>query len=132
MREAVDISGSEDKTSPKLKRILPQLVLRMPCRSRALSRFGVVTAKQMQQVGRSESCHSIRLPPLVDQQGKCDSRLLAEHPRIMAVPQADRRQRCSFCTEGRLVFAQLRDVFTAKESTVVPEKNQHRRLFGPQ
>ena len=132
MREAVDISGSEDKTSPKLKRILPQLVLRMPCRSRALSRFGVVAAKQMQHIGRSESGHSIRLPPLVNQQRECDPRLLPEHPRIVAVSESDCGQGCSFRTEGRLVFAQLRDVFTAKESAVVPQKNQYRRLFGPQ
>jgi hypothetical protein len=31
-----------------------------------------------------------------------------------------------------LVFAQLRDVLAAENSSVVPEKNQYRRLRGPQ
>jgi hypothetical protein len=31
-----------------------------------------------------------------------------------------------------LVFAQLRDVLTAKNSAVVAQKNQHGRLPGPQ
>jgi hypothetical protein len=31
-----------------------------------------------------------------------------------------------------LVFAQLRDVLTAKNSSIVPEKNDHSRLARPQ
>jgi hypothetical protein len=30
------------------------------------------------------------------------------------------------------VLAQLRDVFTAENSAVVPQKNEHRRTAGPQ
>jgi len=30
------------------------------------------------------------------------------------------------------MFAQLRDVLAAKDSSVMPEKNQHRGLTGPQ
>jgi hypothetical protein len=30
------------------------------------------------------------------------------------------------------MFAQLRDVLAAEKSSVVPEKNQYRRLRGPQ
>jgi len=50
----------------------------------------------------------------------------------MPVPESNRGYRRSLGAEGLLVFAQLRDVFTAKESAVVPQKNQYRRLFGPQ
>jgi len=50
----------------------------------------------------------------------------------MPVPESNRGYRRSLGAEGLLVFAQLRDVFTAKESTVVPQKNQYHRLFGPQ
>jgi hypothetical protein len=38
----------------------------------------------------------------------------------MAVAQADGRERGSFVAESLLVLAQLRDVFAAEESAVVP------------
>jgi hypothetical protein len=43
VREAINIPGSEDEAAAKLKRILPQLVLRMTGGPRSLASFGVVT-----------------------------------------------------------------------------------------
>jgi hypothetical protein len=50
----------------------------------------------------------------------------------MAVAQSNGGKSGSFVAEGLLVFAQLRDVLAAKNSPVVPQKNQNGRSPGPQ
>ena len=132
VREAVDVARSEDKAPSQLKRILPRFVLAMAGCPGAASRGGVVAAKQMQQVSGFQSRCSIRQPLLVDQQRKRDARFLAEKPRVLAVPQPDGGQPGSLFLEGFLVLAQLRDVFTAENSAIVPQKNEHRWTARPQ
>ncbi len=132
VREAVDVARSEDKAPSKLKWISPRFVLAMAGCPSARSRGGVVAAKQMQQVRGFQSRGSISQPLLVDQQGKRDTRFLAEKPCILAVPQSDGGQLGSLFLEFFLVLTQLRDVFTAENSAVVPQKNKHRRTAGPQ
>jgi hypothetical protein len=132
VREAVDVAGSEDKAPSQLKWILPRFVLAMAGGPRARSRGGVVAAEQVQQVRGFQSRGSISQPLLVDQQGKRDPGFLAEKPRVLAVPQSDGGQPGSLLLESLLVLAQLRDVFTAENSAVVPEKNEHRWTTRPQ
>jgi hypothetical protein len=135
VREAIDVARSEDKAPAKLKRILPRFVLAMAAGPRARSCGGVVAAKQVQQVRGFQSGGSISQPLLVDQQRKRDPRFLAEKPRVLAIPQPDGGQPGSLFLECFLVLAQLRDMFTAENSAVVPQKNQHcwaARPQGPQ
>ena len=132
VREAVDVARSEDKAPSQLKRILSRFVLAMAGCSRARTRGGVVAAKQMQQVRGFQSCGSISQPLLVDQQRKRDPRFLAEKPRVLAVPQSDGGQPGPLFLECFLVLAQLRDVFTAENSSVVAQKNDHCGPARPQ
>ena len=132
MREAVGIARSEDKAPSKLKRILPRFMLAMAGCPRPRSRCGVVAAKQMHQVRGFQSRGSISQPLLVDQQRKRDPGFLAEKPRVLAVPQSHGSQPGSLFLECLLVLAQLRDVFTAENSAVVPQKNEHRWTAHPQ
>jgi len=132
VREAVDVAGSEDKAPSKLKRILSRLVLVMAGCPSARSGGGVVAAKQMQQVGGFQSRGSIGQPLLVDQQRKRDPRFLAKKPRVLAVTQSDGGQPGPFFLECLLALAQLRDVFTAENSAVVPQKNEHCWTARPQ
>jgi hypothetical protein len=67
VRKTIDVAGAEDETSPKLKRILPELVLMMTRRPRAFSARGVILAKKMQQICRPEPRHSIGPALLVNQ-----------------------------------------------------------------
>src|SRR5260370_3845290 len=99
---------------------------------RPRSRCGVVAAKQMHQVRGFQSRGSISQPLLVDQQRKRDPGFLAEKPRVLAVPQSHGSQPGSRFLECLLVLAQLRDVFTAENSAVVPQKNEHRWTAHPQ
>jgi len=132
VREAVDVAGPEDKAPSKLKWVLSRFVLAMAGCPSARSGGGIVAAKQMQQVGGFQSCGSIGQPLLVDQQRKRDPRFLAEEPRVLAVPQSDGSQTGSLFLERFLVLAQLRDVFTAENSAVVPQKNEHCGPARPQ
>jgi len=132
VREAVHVSRTEDETSAKLKRILPELHLPMPRCASSLARHRVIAPKKMQEIGVAQLRHAVSLPLLINEQRKGDSRLFAENSRVVAVAQSDGRQRRSFIPEGLLVFAQLRDMLAAKNSSIVAQKNNHGRLAGPQ
>ena len=85
----------------------------------------------MQQVRLLKTCGAIGDPIFVDQERKRDAGMLAKHTRVVPVPQTDRRKVRTHLFETMLVFAQLRDVLAAKNSTVVAEKNQNRRPLFP-
>jgi len=50
----------------------------------------------------------------------------------MAISQTDGGKRSTFLSEGRLAFAQLRDMLAAEDSSVVPKEDDHGRTVGPQ
>jgi hypothetical protein len=52
--------------------------------------------------------------------------------RVKAVSQSNCGKGCSFVAEVSLVFAQLRDMLAAKDSSIVPQENQHGGLLRPQ
>lgn len=132
MGEAVDVSRAKDEAAAELKGILAQLVLMMPRRAGSIAAFEIVAAKHMQQVGRAQVGDGIGPAVFIDEQRKRDARFLTENARIVAVAQADGGKRSAFLPEGLLVFAQLRDVLAAENSSIVPEKNDHGGLALPQ
>jgi len=69
---------------------------------------------------------------VVDQKRELDSRFLAEHSSVVGVTQANGRKRSSLVPEGLFVFAQLRDVFAAKNSSVMAKKDEHCGAAGPE
>ena len=96
------------------------------------SRRCVFASQEMQKVRGLHCRHTIGPAGFVDEEWKGDARFFTKYSRIIAVAHSDRGKGGSFVAEGLLVFAQLRDVLAAKDSSVVPEKNQHGRLRGPQ
>ena len=71
-------------------------------------------------------------PLLVDQEKKCDSGFLPEQTRIVAISQSHSSQGCPLALKGALMFAQLRDVLTAEDSTIMAKKNKNRRPLFPE
>jgi hypothetical protein len=125
MREQVHIARTKNKTPPKLERILPQAVLPMPARFSPRPRFRVVLPQQMQDVRLPQSHGSVRHALLVDQQRKHDAGLFTKCPRIGPIAHTNGGE-----IQLVLVFAQLRDMLTAEDSSVVTEKNHcGRRCF---
>jgi len=57
---------------------------------------------------------------------------LAKEPGIREIAQADGCQRGAFLAKLVFVFAQLRDVLSAEDSTIVPEENHHGRAGTPE
>jgi len=49
----------------------------------------------------------------------------------MGISQADSNQVGTLLFEFRLMFAQLRDVLAAKNSTIVTKENNYGRALGP-
>ena len=97
-----------------------------------LSRRGVFASQEMQKVRGLQFRQPISLARFVDQKRKGDCSFVTKHPRVMAVAQSNSGKSGSFVAKGLLVFAQLRDVLAAKNSPVVPQKNQDGRSPGPQ
>lgn len=69
---------------------------------------------------------------IVDQQRKLDPGFLAEEPGIAGVAQADHGQMSAFLLELSFKFAQLRDMLSAENSTVMTKEDHHGRSSLPQ
>jgi hypothetical protein len=100
--------------------------------ARSLSRSHVVLAHEMQQIRFAKLRDAVSLARFIDQQRKRDAGVLAKNPRVISVAQSDGCKRRAFVLEFLMMFAQLRDVLSAENSSIVPQENDHRRLAGPQ
>jgi hypothetical protein len=122
---AVHIAWPENEAAAKLKRILSYLMLPVSARARTLTGGLVLAPQQMQQVRIAQTGRAIGLALLVDQQRKCNARILTEQACVVCVAQANGRQVGAPLTECLLVFAQLRDVLAAEDSTIVAQKDDY-------
>jgi len=132
MDKAIDITGSKHKAAAELEWIFSQPMLAHTNGFGALAGARVIRAEEMQQVGFFEFDSAIGFTLVIDQQGKGDAGLFAKVASVTDIAQADRDKLCAFLLELLLVFAQLRDVLTAENSTVVAEKDDYGRRVGPQ
>ena len=132
MGKSIDIPRREDEAAAELKWILAEFVLMMSGRARAISALEIVTAGQVQQICGAQVGDRISPALFVNQQRKADARLFPENLRVVSVAKADGGERSSLVQEGLFVFAQLRDVLAAKNSAIMPEKNEDGRPVLPQ
>lgn len=132
MGEAIDIPRTEDEAAAKLKWIQPKFVLTMAGGAGPIAALEIIAAKNVKHIGLAQVGDGVRLAIFVDQQGEVDSRFFLENAGIVAVAKADGRQGSTFVEEDLFVFAQLRDVLTAKNSSIVTKKNDDSRLALPQ
>ena len=131
MDEQVAIPRSEDETCSQLKRILSQTMLAVTGSFGAPARRGVVAAEEMEQVCRFQFGGAVSATIGIDQQGKGNAGLLAKGASIVHIAEADGGQRGSGLLELLLVFAQLRDMLAAEDSTIVPQKDDDGGIFFP-
>ena len=69
---------------------------------------------------------------VIDQEWKVDTGFLAEKPGIAGIAQSNNSEVSAFLLELGFKFAQLRDVLSAEDSTVMTKKDQHGRSTLPQ
>jgi hypothetical protein len=97
-----------------------------------LAALEVVATQKVEQIRHAQLGYFIRLSLFINQQREIDSRFFLKNVRVIPISQTDCCQRCSSVFEGLLVFAQLRDVLAAKDSSIVPQKNNHGGFAFPQ
>ena len=129
MRKAVHVTWPENETPAKLKRIFSQWVLRMPGGLGACARPGIVLAQQVEQARVPQLQRLVGFAFFVHQQRKADSAFVAEGAGVGAIAKPYRGQASSAFSKCLFVRAQLRDLFAAENSTVVPQEDDHRRLL---
>ena len=106
-------------------------MLMMACCARTFSRCGIFASQEMQEISGLQFRGAIGLASLIDEERKRDARFFTKQPRVIAVAESHRRKRRTLVAKRLLMFAQLRDVLAAKDSSVVAEKNQHGRSSVP-
>ncbi len=128
----VYIARTEHEASSQLKRIRSQLLLPEAAALGPLARFPVIGPQQVQDVRGLQTGRAIGPPFGIHQQRKLDAGLLAEEGGVVRVAQTNSRQLGAARLEFRCVFAQLRDVLPAENSSVVPQENDHGGARFPQ
>ena len=68
---------------------------------------------------------------LIDEQRKRDPGFFPEEPGVVPIAEPDGGDADSAAIQFGLVFAQLRDMLSAEDSAIVPEKSHQRRRFSP-
>ena len=129
--EEVLIPGRKNKAAAKLQRIFSQTMLLVSCCLRSFARLQVVFAQKMKQGSVFQSQRFIGLAFVIDEKRELNAGFLAEEFGITGVAQADDSQMSAFTHELGFKFAQLRDVLSAEDSTVMPKEDHHGRSTLP-
>ena len=132
MCEAVHIPRAKDKTPAKLKRIFPQFALTVAGGAGTFAALEIILAQNVQQIGDPEVSYPVCLPLLVNQQRKIDPGFLLKNARVVQVSETDRSKGHTPIQEFCFVRAQLRDVFPAEYSPIVPQKDDYCGIIRPQ
>jgi hypothetical protein len=132
MDEQIFIPGRKHKTAAKLQRIFAQPMLFVSCGLRSFARLQVVFAQQMEKGSVAQPNSFICFTFFIDKERKMDTGFVAEKFGITGVAQADDSQMSAFTFELGFKFAQLRDVLSAEDSTVMAKEDHHGRSTLPQ
>lgn len=107
-------------------------MLLVSCGLRPFARLQIVFAQKVQQGSVAQPNSLVRFALVVDEQRKLDTGFLAEELGIAGIAEANRCKTSAFLLELGFKFAQLRDVFSAEDSTVVTKENHYGRPGLPQ
>ena len=124
MDETVDIAGAKYKGAAQLEGIAAEFVLAVAGGFGAFAALEIVAAEEVEEVGFAEVGELVGLAVGVDEEGEVDAGFFLEETGVASVAEADGGEGAVFGLEGRLVFAQLRDVLAAENSAVVAEENE--------
>lgn len=123
--EQVFVPGSKYKTAAKLQRIFSQAMLLVSCGLGPLARLQIVFAQKVEQGSVAQANGFVGFALVIDQKRELDAGFLAEELCIAGITQPDHGQMGAFLLELSFKFAQLRDVLSAEDSTVMPKEDHH-------
>jgi len=92
----------------------------------------IVFAQQVKQGSVAQANSLIRFALVIDQEWKLDAGSLAEEPGITGIAQSNYGEMSAFLLKLGFKFAQLRDVLSAEDSTVMTKEDHHGRPTLPQ
>jgi hypothetical protein len=130
--ESVDVAGAEDKGAAELEGIATEFVLAVAGGFGPVAALEIVTAEEMEEVGFAEVGEFVGLAVGVDEEREVDAGFFLKKAGVASVAKADCGEGGVFGLEGGLVFAQLRDVFAAKDSAVVAEEYEDGGMRFPE
>lgn len=132
VRESIHVPRPKDEAGAKLKRVLAQLVLRMPGSACSLARDCIVASQKMKEISRLQLRSAIGLTEFINKKRKRNACLITKLAGIDAVSQTNCGDCRAFIAKSLCVFAQLRGMLAAEDSSIVAQKNDDRWLFVPQ
>lgn len=97
-----------------------------------LARPQIVFAQKMKQGSVAQPHSLVGFALVVYKKRELDTGFLAEEPGIARIAQSNHGQTRAFLLELGFKFAQLRDVLSAEDSTVMAKKDHHGRPSLPQ
>jgi hypothetical protein len=98
----------------------------------SFARLQVVFAQKVEQGSVAQPHSLICFSLVIDKERKLDTGFLAEKFGVAGVAQANHSQMSAFTFELGFKFAQLRDVLSAENSTVMSKEDHHGRSALPQ
>jgi hypothetical protein len=132
VHKTIHVPGRKHKATAQLKRIFSQPVLAHSNGFSAFAGASVVSTQKMKQVGFLQPHGSISFTLVINEKRESDAGLLAEMAGITRIAQPDSSQPRAFLAKLLFKFAQLRDVLTAENSTVMAKKDDDGRRIAPQ
>ena len=122
MGKAVCVAWAENEGAAQLERIAAEFVLMVAGGFRPFTAFEIVAAKEVENVGGFQIGNFVGLAVLVDKEREVDAGLLLKYAGVVGIAETNGGKGGLFFAEGLLVFAQLRDVFATKDSTVMAKE----------
>ena len=96
------------------------------------ARLQIVFAQQVEQGSVAQPNSFIGFAFVINEKRKLDAGPLAEEPGIAGIAQSDDGEMSAFLLKLGFKFAQLRDVLSAEDSTVMAKEDHHGRSGLPQ
>jgi hypothetical protein len=123
--EEVFISGGKDKAAAELHRIFSQAMLLVSGGLSPASGLHVVSTQQVEQGSVPQANSFVGLAFVIDQKRELDTGFFAKEFGVARVAQSNGGQVGALPLELFFEFAQLRDMLSAEDSTVVAKEYQH-------
>jgi hypothetical protein len=130
--EQIFVPRRKHKAAAKLQRIFAQAMLLVSRGLCSLTCLQVVFAKQVEQGSVTQSNSLIGFAFVINEKRKLDAGFLAKELGIAGIAQANHGEMSAFLLELDFEFAQLRDVLSAEDSTVVAKEDHYGRSTLPQ
>lgn len=132
MDKEVLVAGSKHKAAAELKRIFAQAMLFVSGGLCPFAGLQIVFAQKVEQGSVAQADSLICFALVINQERKLDAAFLAEESGVACITQSNYSKTCAFTFEFSFKFAQLRDVLSAEDSTVMAKEDHHGRPALPQ